>query len=168
MATYNGLMDTATTRTATSDPVIDRAAPPLAAPAATSPIDAARPRTRVVVTGLVVRVDPVRWVGGPVLEVDLRDPTGTLTLAFFGRRWIAGVQPGSVVTAAGTVGRREGRPLILNPQLWLHAERTEPFVAHPRPGTCVPFEQQVVAGASADQVGAVLAAAAAERSPADG
>lgn len=98
---------------------MDRSDGVLVAPRATGKIGAAEPRARVVVTGIVVRVEPVRWVGGPVLEVQLRDETGVLGLAFLGRRAIGGVVPGALMTVAGTVGRHHGRTVILNPELWL-------------------------------------------------
>jgi hypothetical protein len=42
-----------------------------------------------VVAGVVVQVEPVHWVGGPVLEVELRDLSGTIRLVFMGRRQVA-------------------------------------------------------------------------------
>lgn len=62
-----------------------------------------------------------RGAGGPVLEVDLSDGTATLGLVFLGRRRIAGISIGRVVTAAGMVGTRHGRLVLLNPLYWLSA-----------------------------------------------
>ncbi|MGQ0616127.1 MAG: hypothetical protein ACT4PW_03915 [Acidimicrobiia bacterium] len=78
-------------------------------------------RSRVVVRGVVRDVRAARWAGGPVLEVALSDGTGELCLAFLGRRRIAGIEAGCELTAAGTVGSRRGRPVVLNPWYWLHA-----------------------------------------------
>jgi hypothetical protein len=44
---------------------------------------------------------------------------------FLGRRGIAGIEPGRELTATGTVGRRLGRPIVLNPRYWLHAPLVE-------------------------------------------
>lgn len=108
---------------------------PFTVPQPTATIAAADQRARVVVAGMVVRVESVRWVGGPVLEVDLQDLTGTIGLVFTGRHAIAGVGPGAVLAAAGTVGRRRGRSVILNPQMWLEptgeAEAVDGFFLDP-------------------------------------
>lgn len=76
-------------------------------------------RSRVAVRGSVEAVEPVAWVGGPVLEVALADSTDTITLAFLGRETVGGVRPGRCLTAAGTVGTHCGRRVILNPTIWL-------------------------------------------------
>jgi hypothetical protein len=99
---------------------------PFVVPAGSVKIGLARPRRHVVLTGIVVRCELVGWAGGPVLEVDLRDETGVICLPFFGRRHLGGVAPGALVTAAGTVGRHGGRPVILNPQIWLRAAGARP------------------------------------------
>jgi hypothetical protein len=93
------------------------------APPATGGIGSAGQRQRVVLSGLVVRVVSAQWVGGPVLEVRLRDLSGEISLAFLGRKVVGGVEPGALVTVAGTVGRRQGRATILNPQIWLEGAR---------------------------------------------
>jgi hypothetical protein len=92
---------------------------PFTVPQPTGTIAAADHRARVVLAGMVIRAEPARWVGGRVLEVDLQDLTGTIRLAFMGRHEIAGVEAGTVLTAAGTVGRHVGHAVILNPQVWL-------------------------------------------------
>lgn len=93
-------------------------------PRATGPIGSVGQRQRVVVSGLVVEAGCAGWVGGPVLEVRLRDLSGEITLAFLGRKALGGVRPGSVITAAGTVGHHHGLTTILNPQIWLEGART--------------------------------------------
>jgi len=85
----------------------------------TAPIGAAQARDAVVVAGIVVGVEPGEWVGGPVLEVQLRDQSGAVGLAFFGRRSIGGIEPGAFLTAAGTIGHHVGDRVILNPRYWL-------------------------------------------------
>lgn len=94
---------------------------PFRAPSPTQWLGSVAARERVVVAGIVVRTETVGWVGGPVLEVELRDVTGSICLAFLGRKEIAGIHPGVLLTAAGTVGLRDGHLLVLNPQTWLGA-----------------------------------------------
>lgn len=95
---------------------------PFAVPAPTHSVAAAARRSRVVLA-VDVRSTAVRpWAGGPVLEVEAGDATGELLLAFMGgRAAIGGVEPGRAIVVAGTVGRRDGRAVILNPYLWLPA-----------------------------------------------
>jgi hypothetical protein len=76
------------------------------------------------VAGQVAAVVAARWAGGPTLEVTLDDGTGTLLLAFVGRRRLAGVEPGRRLAAAGTVVLRYGRPMLMNPYYWLQAAVT--------------------------------------------
>ena len=98
---------------------------PVVAPAPSHRIADAPARALVSLRGHVVDVDVGRWVGGPVLEVTVSDGSGSICLAFLGRRGIAGVGPGRVLTATGTIGRRLGRPIVLNPRYWLHASLGE-------------------------------------------
>lgn len=91
----------------------------LSVPAATCSIADARPRSCVVVDVRVERVEPRRWIGGPVLEVVVGDPTGSLVLGFLGRRAVRGIAPGRRLVAGGTVGARGGRLMMLNPVFWL-------------------------------------------------
>jgi hypothetical protein len=98
----------------------------LQAPSVTVGIGEARRRESVVFAGIVVGVECRRWVGGPVLEVHLRDQTGVVDLVFFGRRAIGGVVQGAFLTAAGTVGRHAGERVILNPCYWLGPRPAEP------------------------------------------
>jgi hypothetical protein len=92
---------------------------PFIVPAVTHTLAAAPRRARVAVEGRVGSVTPVTWVGGPVTEVTLVDDTDVITLVFFGRRPIGGVEPGRHLVVAGTVGTRGDRRVILSPQLWL-------------------------------------------------
>ena len=41
--------------------------------------------------------------------------TGALTLVFLGRRAVAGLNPGSKLSAEGTIGSYQGRLAMLNP-----------------------------------------------------
>ncbi|HEY7222858.1 MAG TPA: OB-fold nucleic acid binding domain-containing protein [Micromonosporaceae bacterium] len=51
----------------------------------------------------------------PTLEADLYDGTDVVTLVWLGRRQIAGIEPGRVLTARGRVAVRDRRKVIYNP-----------------------------------------------------
>ncbi len=91
----------------------------LTPPERTTPLSAIVRRQSCAVEGVVTDVAVRSWVGGPVLEVTLRDEGHELVLAFFGRSAIAGIEPGSYLCAAGVVGRHRCRPIMLNPRYWL-------------------------------------------------
>jgi hypothetical protein len=86
-----------------------------AALSGTVPIIDARWRRRVTVGGRVrsVRVAPLH--DSPTLEVVIVDATGAISLVFLGRREIAGIGVGTVMTAEGVVGIHQARLAILNP-----------------------------------------------------
>jgi hypothetical protein len=73
-------------------------------------------RQRATIGGRVrsLRVHP--WSGTPSLEVQLADETGSITVVWFGRRQLAGVRPGTVMTVTGTPGRHHAMTAILNPE----------------------------------------------------
>jgi RecG-like helicase len=50
-----------------------------------------------------------------VLAVEVADETGTLTALFYGRKHIPGVECGGRLRLSGTVGIRNGRPVMINP-----------------------------------------------------
>jgi amino acid transporter len=72
-------------------------------------------RSRATVEGQVrgVRVAPLS--GAPSLEVELWDRTGGITLVFYGRRSIPGIEPGGHLRASGTVGELHGCLAVPNP-----------------------------------------------------
>jgi hypothetical protein len=98
---------------------------PFVAPVPAHQVGDAAIRSTVVVRGLVLGTVVAQWAGGPVLEVTLADGSGAICLAFLGRWSIAGVDPGRLLTAAGTVGCRQGRPVMLDPRVWLHGRLAE-------------------------------------------
>ena len=51
----------------------------------------------------------------PTLEADLYDGSDVVTLVFLGRRHIAGIEPGRMLTARGRVAVRDDRKVIYNP-----------------------------------------------------
>jgi RecG-like helicase len=83
------------------------------------PIADVRWRERARVKGRVrsLRVQP--WAGTPTVECVVIDQTGGLIVVFLGRRWIAGIQPGTVLTVEGMIGEHNGRPAIINPDFEL-------------------------------------------------
>jgi len=60
-----------------------------------------------------VRVAPLHDT--PTLEVVIVDATGAISLVFLGRREVAGIGVGTVMTADGMVGVHQARLAILNP-----------------------------------------------------
>jgi amino acid transporter len=72
-------------------------------------------RQRAKVAGRVysVRVQP--WSGIAVLELNLVDDTGALTVVFLGRRHLSGVSTGSRLIVEGVIGEHHGTMAMLNP-----------------------------------------------------
>jgi RecG-like helicase len=83
-------------------------------------IGEARSRRRARVEGRVraVRVEPM--AGSPILECTVVDDTGTISVVFFGRRQIAGIGIGTLMTVEGMVIEHRGRLAIVNPVYQLH------------------------------------------------
>jgi amino acid transporter len=90
-----------------------------ATPPGCVPLGEVPTRRRVFVAGRVhaVRLHP--WGGAASLEATIRDATGQVTLIFLGRREVAGIRPGSVLTAEGVVSTEHGRAIMLNPEYTL-------------------------------------------------
>ncbi len=91
----------------------------LSPPAHLTPIGSVRCRRRAAVRGTVAGGRPTRWARGPVLGGELEDPTGALVIALFGRHHIAGVEVGHRLTVEGMPVGRYGRPVLMNPLLWV-------------------------------------------------
>ena len=63
-----------------------------------------------------VRVVEVRSVEqNSVLAAEIADSTGDLTALFYGRSHISGLMCGSRVRFRGTVGIKDGAPVMINP-----------------------------------------------------
>jgi hypothetical protein len=73
-------------------------------------------RSMVRVKGTLRTVTLRPRAGLPALEAELYDGTAALVLVWLGRRRIAGIEPGRVVTASGRVSTQEGRRVIFNPR----------------------------------------------------
>jgi hypothetical protein len=81
----------------------------------TTPISALHPRQRARVAGRVKSLTVQPWGNVPTLQVQLTDDQGKLTVAFLGRRQIAGLAPGSRILVDGTVTERRGHLVMINP-----------------------------------------------------
>jgi hypothetical protein len=69
----------------------------------------------VSVTGRLRTVVYTPRTNLPMLEADLYDGSDVVTLVWLGRRQIAGIEPGRVLTARGRVAVRDRRKVIYNP-----------------------------------------------------
>jgi hypothetical protein len=80
-----------------------------------TPIGDVRWRQRVCVEGRVqaIRVEPL--AGSPSLECTLVDETGGVSVVFFGRRHIEGVEIGATMRATGMAIEHRNRLAIVNP-----------------------------------------------------
>jgi hypothetical protein len=89
--------------------------PPPRNPDGTTPIGSVQWRRHVKVRGRVnaLRVEPL--AGSPSVEYTVADASGGLSVVFFGRRQIAGVQLGTVLTVEGMAIDHHGRLAIVNP-----------------------------------------------------
>lgn len=72
-------------------------------------------RKRAHVQGQVTSIKSAPRGASPLLQVEIWDQTGGVTLQFLGRREIAGLEVGSKMRAEGMVGEAEGSLTILNP-----------------------------------------------------
>jgi RecG-like helicase len=80
-----------------------------------TPIGSVQWRKRAHVHGKVASIKTAPSGSAPVLEIELWDETGGITLQFLGRREIAGLEVGSELRAEGMVGEENGALKILNP-----------------------------------------------------
>ena len=72
-------------------------------------------RNRAHVKGRVTSIKTAPRGSAPIVEVEVWDETGGVTLQFLGRREIVGLDVGSQVLAEGMVGETNGSLTILNP-----------------------------------------------------
>jgi hypothetical protein len=86
-----------------------------------TPIGAVQWRKRAHVQGKVSSIKTAPSGSAPVLEIELWDESGGITLQFLGRREIAGLEVGTELGAEGMVGEENGSLKILNPSYELLA-----------------------------------------------
>jgi hypothetical protein len=84
-----------------------------------TPIGEIQWRKRAHVQGKVTAIKSAPRGSAPILQVEVWDQTGGVTLQFLGRREIAGLEVGSQIRAEGMVGEEEGALTILNPSYQL-------------------------------------------------
>ena len=77
----------------------------------------------VTITGRLRTVVYTPRTNLPTLEADLFDGTDMVTLVWLGRRHIAGIEPGRMLTARGRVAIRDDRKVIYNPYYELEPTR---------------------------------------------
>jgi amino acid transporter len=80
-----------------------------------TPIGEIKWRKRAHVQGQVTAIRSAPRGSAPILQVEVWDQTGGVTLHFIGRREISGLEVGSQLRAEGMVGEEEGSLTILNP-----------------------------------------------------
>ena len=80
-----------------------------------TPIKKVEWRKRSKVHGRVTSISTAPRGSAPMLQVEVWDETGGITLNFLGRREIAGLEVGMEMRAEGMVGEEEGQLTILNP-----------------------------------------------------
>jgi hypothetical protein len=86
-----------------------------------TPIGAVQWRKRAHVQGKVASIKTAPSGSAPVLEIEIWDESGGITLQFLGRREIAGLEVGTELRAEGMVGEENGSLQILNPSYELLA-----------------------------------------------
>ena len=77
-----------------------------------------------------VRVSPIS--GSPALMAELCDATGGVTLVFYGRRAIPGLEPGAPMRAEGMLGEHNGHLAMANPT-YLLLPQDDGNGPHPEP-----------------------------------
>jgi len=80
-----------------------------------TPIESIEWRKRSKVHGRVTSISTAPRGSAPMLQVEVWDQTGGITLNFLGRREIAGLEVGMELRAEGMVGEEDGQLTILNP-----------------------------------------------------
>jgi amino acid transporter len=79
------------------------------------PIGSITWRRRAHVQGVVNSIKSAPAGASPLVEVEIWDKTGGVTLQFLGRREISGLEVGAQLKAEGMVGENNGQLIILNP-----------------------------------------------------
>ena len=72
-------------------------------------------RKRAQVIGRVTSIRTAPQSAAPLLEVEIWDESGGVTLQFLGRRELMGLEVGATLQAEGMVGDEDGSLTILNP-----------------------------------------------------
>ncbi|MBX6388848.1 MAG: OB-fold nucleic acid binding domain-containing protein [Frankia sp.] len=91
-----------------------------------TPMCACQDHQDACVAGTIRSVTVRNRAGGPSLEAEVYDGSGSLTLVFLGRRQIPGIEAGRSLKAFGRVSRDERRTVIFNPRYELLPAPTPP------------------------------------------
>jgi hypothetical protein len=78
-------------------------------------------RDTVCIAGTVRSTQVDMRGGSPMLNVELYDGSGTVTVIFLGRRKVAGIEPGRSVKVTGRITTVDERPVMYNPSYELLA-----------------------------------------------
>ena len=89
-------------------------------------------RSRAVLQGRIRAVESSSIGTSPTYRAELYDESGGVTLLFYGRRKVEGLEPGALVRVEGRVGERNGYLAMANPTYQLVPDDAEPDPA-PRP-----------------------------------
>lgn len=81
-----------------------------------TPLGVVEPRSLDHVGGRVTYVEVSPRDAPARLVVRIQDPSGAMDLVFLGRRVIAGLEPGTIVCAAGRVAGSDDVPVMYNPR----------------------------------------------------
>lgn len=81
-----------------------------------TPLGEVVPRSLDHVGGRITHVEVSPHDAPARLVVRIQDPTGAMDLVFLGRRMIAGLEPGTIVCAAGRVAESDDVPIMFNPR----------------------------------------------------
>ena len=84
-------------------------------PSGATPIADCPDREQVVMTGTLRTVRMRPRAGVPVLEADLWDGTGSVTVSWLGRRQIPGISPGRRIMVRGRITTAGGQRAVYNP-----------------------------------------------------
>ncbi len=87
------------------------------------PIAEAEPGEIVRVHGTIGHIVVEPGDAAPTLTATVTDDTGEIDAIFMGRRAIAGIEPGRIITIQGRIAHEDGRAHIFNP--WYGLSGTE-------------------------------------------
>ncbi|MFW6599779.1 OB-fold nucleic acid binding domain-containing protein [Propionibacteriaceae bacterium Y2011] len=80
------------------------------------PIESCRDRDRVTLSGTVAKLTRAPQGEAPTLSVELRDGSGTVEVAWMGRRTIPGIETGTTIRVHGRVSCQAGHRTMYNPR----------------------------------------------------
>ncbi len=88
-------------------------------------MSACRDRDSVCVAGTIRSVTQKSRSGGPSLEAEIYDGTGSVVAVFLGRRRIPGIEVGRSIVVRGRLTTQDHKPTVFNPRYELMCEGAE-------------------------------------------